>query len=188
LVVSKVKGVLFADYVRMLRMRKDVDWSQHLDDADRSYLEGRVALDGWYPMSVFERLGNAILKELAQGQLGLVRLWGRSTVDQLVNDQPFLLADGDPVETVNRFRGLRATWFDFEALTVPVLLEDECEISIQYGMGATAEEAATWQAVGFFERLLEKAGAEEVKPTFLAQSWKGQGDRTRVRLQWKSRF
>lgn len=186
--MSQVKGVLFADYVRMLRMRKDIDWSQHLDEADLSYVMGRVALDGWYPMGVFERLGNVILTVLAGGQLGLVRLWGRSTVDQLIKDQPFLLAADDPVETVNRFRGLRATWFDFEALSVPTLLEDECEIWIHYGMGAMAEEAATWQAVGFFERLLEVAGAEEVKPTFLAQSFKGQGDKTRVKLQWKSRF
>ena len=172
----------------MLRMRKDIDWSQHLDAADLTYVMGRVALDGWYPMGVFERLGDVILSQVAGGQLGMVRMFGRVTVDQLVADQPFLLAAGDPIETVNRFRGLRATWFDFDALQVPTLLEDECEIAVRYGMGKVAEEAATWQTVGFFERLLEVAGAEDVKPTFHGKSWLGQGPSSRVRFAWKSRF
>lgn len=185
---GNVKGVLFADYVRMLRLRKDIDWSQHLDAADLALVMGRVAADAWYPMDAFERLGVVILQQLAGSQLGQVRLFGRVTVDALIVDQPFLLAKDDPVETVNRFRGLRATWFDFEALTVPVLHEDECEITVQYGMGATAEEAAVWQTVGFFERLLEVAGAEDVKPGFHGKSWLGQKDRTHVRFQWKSKF
>ena len=64
--VGNVKGVLFADYVRMLRMRKDIDWSQSLDAQDLGFVLGRVALDGWYPMDVFERLGNAILTHIAR--------------------------------------------------------------------------------------------------------------------------
>lgn len=183
----QVKGILFADYVRMMRARKDVDWTQFLDENDRAVLGTRIAPEAWYPMELFERLGNAILAGAANGQLGMVRLWGQISVDALINDQPFLLAVDDPFETLNRFRGLRATWFDFEALTVPSILEDECELAVSWGMGAQAEEAATWQLVGFFERLLARAGAEDVKPQFLAQSWKGQGT-TRVRLTWKSRF
>ena len=186
--VGNVKGVLFADYVRMLRMRKDIDWSQSLDAQDLGFVLGRVALDGWYPMDVFERLGNAILTHIADGQLGQVRLFGRVTVDPLIADQPFLLAKDDPIETVNRFRGLRATWFDFDALQVPLLLDDECEIHVGYGMGQTAEEAAVWQTVGFFERLLEVSGAKDVKPSFHGKSWLGQTPTTRVQFHWQSRF
>ncbi len=186
--MNQVRGVLFADYVRMLRTRKDVDWGLHLTDDDRAFLVERIAPDGWYPMASFERIGNAIFREHAGGQLGLVRLWGRQSVNQLIHDQPFLLVEDDPFETVNRFRGLRATWFDFEALTVPTLLEDECELSINYGMGDTAEEAATWQTVGFFEQMLERAGATGLVPTFLAKSWLGQGSHSRVSLRWASRF
>ncbi len=185
--VPHVKGVLFADYVRMLRSHKEIDWRRHLVEEDRPLLAARVDPAAWYPMSTFERLGNAILEELAHGQLDMVRLWGQASVDQLCTDQPILLAPNDPVETLNRFRVLRATYFDFEALQIPTLLDDEAELVIGYGMGMPAEEAAAWQTMGFFERLLGRAGAEGITASFLSQSWQG-GGRTKIKLSWQSLY
>ena len=62
-----VKGVLFADYVRMVRGQKNVDWGRHLEGEDMRFLVARVEPDRWYPMTTFERLGNAIsVTELAE--------------------------------------------------------------------------------------------------------------------------
>jgi len=56
-----VKGVLFADYVRMIRHHKGVDWDRCLSPEDLQYVQTRVEPDQWYPMTTFERLGDAIL-------------------------------------------------------------------------------------------------------------------------------
>jgi hypothetical protein len=180
-----VKGVLFADYVRMIRGRKDVDWTRHLPVADLQLVAQRIEPNGWYPMASFERLGNAILREIAQGALEAVRMWGRFSVDQLRAATPQLVSEGDPVETLMRFRVLRATYFDFEALQVPVLNDEQAEILITYHMGATAEEAASYQTMGFFERLLEIAGASRVFAQFAERSWTGDA-RTLLELSWQS--
>jgi hypothetical protein len=180
----RVKGVLFVDYVRMLRTHKGVVWSEHLPPEDLPFLHSRIHPVDWYPMATFERMGNQILKLVAQGDLVAVRMWGRIQVDQLRALQPSLVAAGDPVESINRFRVLRATYFDFDALDVLMLHHEEALIVVNYHMGMPAEEAASWQTLGFFERLLEVSGAASVDAKFLQKSWVGD-PRTLLSLDWR---
>src|ERR1700722_9300061 len=108
-----VKGVLFADYVRMLRSHKGVDYGQDLKPEDMSFLVIRIDPDAWYPMETFERLGNTILRHVAGGVLEAVHMWGRFSVEQLHDRTPELVSANNAVETLMRFRVLRATFFDF---------------------------------------------------------------------------
>jgi hypothetical protein len=179
----QVKGSLFADYVRMIRSQKQIAWDRILAAEDRRYLRERIGAEQWYPMATFERLGDAILREIARGDLIQVRMWGRYQVDQQRRIYTSLVADGDPVETLCRFRVLRSTLFNFEALTVPLLHDDEAHMVISYHMGNPAEEAAAHQTMGFFERLLELSGASTVSARFIARSWAGDAE-TRLELQW----
>lgn len=184
-VVRNVKGVLFADYVRMIRSHKNVDWAKLLPREDLFYLRTPIEPLEWYPMETFERFGNAILTEIAGGDLEAVRMWGRLSVDQLHEASPMLVAAGDPVETMMRFRVERATYFDFEALEIPTLVEDHAHVVIHYHMGDRAEEAASFQTMGFFERLLVVAGASSVSARFAERSWAGD-PRTVLALQWSA--
>lgn len=181
--MRQVKGILFVDYVRMLRGHKGVDWSTRLPADDLPYLTAHIDPVGWYPMATFERLGNQILHLVARDDLQAVRMWGRFSADALRATQPMLLAHGDPLETINRFRVLRATYFDFDALDVPMLHDEEAEIVIRYHMGMPAEEAAALQTVGFFERLLELAGAKDVDARLRERSWLGDA-RTLLAMRW----
>jgi len=181
--MRSVRGVLFVDYVRMLRRVKGVDWTTRLDADDVTYLNTKIDLDAWYPMTTFERFGEQILDLVAQGQMATVRLWGRFSAGQLRTAHPSLLAPEDPVETMRRFHVMRQTFFDFEALTIAMLHDDEAELVIGYHMGARAEEAAAFQTVGFFEGLLELAGAREIAGTFRERSWAGDA-RTVAVLTW----
>jgi hypothetical protein len=182
-VSGQVKGILFADYVRMIRSHKTVDWSQVLSPEDRVYLSGQITPDAWYPMATFERLGNAILAHIANNDVQAVRMWGMFSVDALIFANPTLLAPGDPVETLRRFRILRAGYFDFDALEIPMLHDEEAHVIIRYNMGQPAEEAASFQTMGFFERLLERAGARDVDAQFRERSWAGDA-RTLLAITW----
>jgi hypothetical protein len=168
-----VKGQLFADYVRMIRRRKDVDWSARLTELDLTHVAAKIDPDGWYPMEVFERLGNAILAEIANGDVQAVRMWGRFSVQPLVEAQPTLLAPNDPLESLMRFHVMRSTFFDFSAIEVQSLSVEHAELEIHYYMGPTAEEAAAFQAMGFFEGLLALASANVSTAKFSERSWAG---------------
>lgn len=181
--MRQVKGVLFLDYVRMLKAHKGIEWSAILPASDLPYLERQIDTTGWYPMETFERMGNAILRFVAGGQLMPVQLWGRVSAAQMRHAQPKLLAAGDPVETLHRFKVMRQTFFDFEALEIVMVHEGEAQIAIRYHMGMPAEEAAAVQTMGFFESLLELAGAKEIRANLREKSWAGD-PRTLLVLTW----
>jgi len=178
-----VKGALFIDYVRMLRGLKDVDWTKHLLPNELGFLVSRVDPAGWYPMTTFERMGLAILEEIARKDLELVEAWGRVSIDGLIRAEPALLAPGDPRETLMRFGVLRASFFDYPALTLREVHDDEAFVDVHYGMGARAEEAATRQTMGFFDRLLATAGARDVVVKLTQRSWEGAPTST-IHVHW----
>ena len=180
----RVKGTLFVDYVRMLRMHKDVDWSTRLEPADLALLKTRIEPGAWYPMDSFERLGLAILNVVAGGQLALVHDFGRASVDWILLDEPRLLAQRDPRESLMRFHVLRQSFFDYPALEVRSLTDREACIVIDYQMGPVAEEAAAQQTLGFFERLLEVAGATAVTASFSRTRWGG-APQSVLELRWR---
>lgn len=182
--VRHVRGVLFVDYVRMLRGYKSIDWSTRLPREDLAYLQQRIDPDGWYPMATFERMGNAILATVANNNLAPVKMWGLMQASTLRAANLALLAERDPVETFSRFNVLRSTFFDFNAIEVLMLHEEEAQIAIAYHMGMPAEEAASVQTVGFFEGLLRLAEARDVRSTFREKSWAG-APRTRVEFTWQ---
>jgi len=181
--VRHVKGSLFLDYVRMLKLRKDVDWRSHLAPEDLPYLEQQIDTAGWYPMATFERFGLAILEMIADGDLEAVRVWGQITVRTVALRQPGSLVENDPRESLMRFHVLRRTLFDFEAATVIRVQDNEVCLQIAYQMSPAAEEAASYQTMGFFEGLVELAGGTEVKARFAEKSWLG-GKTTTLVVSW----
>jgi hypothetical protein len=178
-----VRGVLFLDYVRMLKAHKGVEWDAILTAEDVPYLRQQIDATAWYPMATFERMGNAILRFVAGDKMLPVQLWGRFSAAQLRAAHPMLLAPRDAVETLTRFRVMRETFFDFEALQVLMLHEGEAQIAINYYMGMPAEEAASYQTMGFFEGLLDLAGAKDIRAVFRAKQWQG-APRTILDLRW----
>ena len=179
----RVKGKLFVDYVRMLRANKEADWSRYLQPMDLSYLVQRIDPAGWYPMETFERMGVAILAEVARGELELVREWGRAQTEWISQSQPELLAQGDPTASLMRFQVLRNSFFDYSAVEFAYVYDGEAALEVKYGMGPVAEEAASLQTMGFFEKLVELAGGTGVEARFSAESWKG-APVTTIELRW----
>ena len=154
----------------MMRANKAVDWGKHLLPQDLEHLVHRVDPSGWYPMATFERMGLAILAEL-RPDMETIRAWGRAQVEWLCMQNPSALVPGDVFETLMRFRVLRGSFFDYAALEIVDLTEGEATLVISYGMSERAEEAASWQTLGFFERLLEIAGATDVRASFGTKAW-----------------
>lgn len=178
-----MRGILFVDYVRMVRGKKSIDWSEYLRDVDREVIAQPIDLDGWYPMETFERLGVGIVREVAHQQLVAVRMWGRFQLDFVRKQFPTIVAENDPRDTLMRFHAMRRGFFDYDALDVLEVLDDSAMVAVQYRMAAEAEEAACHQTMGFCERLVEVAGAKDVKAAFGAQSWRG-APRTLIELRW----
>lgn len=179
----QVKGVLFVDYVRMLRAHRESPWGAYLQPEDLPYLERRIEPALWYPMETFERLGLAILHAVAGDDLSLVRQWGRLSIAELASTVENIVVPGDPRETLMRFHVYRRSFFDFEAITMLQIDDVSADLRIDYGMSPVAEEAASFQALGFFEGLVELADGRSVEASFSERSWRGD-TRTVLRVAW----
>jgi hypothetical protein len=180
-----VRGSFFAEYVRMIRRRKDVNWMGELRVEDLALVQQHITPEAWYPMASFERLGLAILAHFEGPALDAVRLWGSYSAHQFVRDHAQLLADGDPVETLMRLRVQRATLFDFPAFDIPTLTEGHAVVTMRYCMGEVAEEAACHQTLGFCESIVALAGGQKVHGALGELSWLGAPLTTLV-LSWES--
>lgn len=181
-----VKGVLFVDYVRMLRAHRDESWARHLERGDLAYLDRHVDPDGWYPMEVFERLGIAILETVARGDLELVRRWGQLTAAYVAGTVEGLVVPGDPRESLMRFQVYRRSFFDFDSLRVLRIDDGLADLEIAYQMSDRAEQAACCQTMGFFEGFIELADGAAIQASFLERRWAGDS-RTLLRLVWEAR-
>lgn len=179
-----VKGVLFVDYVRMLRAHREAPREPCLQPEDLPYLEQRIEPSLWYPMETFERIGLAILHNIAGDSLDLVRQWGRLSIADLASTIEHIVVPGDPRESLMRLHVYRRSFFDFEALAMLRIDDVSADVRIDYGMSAVAEEAASVQALGFFEGLVELADGRCVEASFSERSWQGDAQTT-LRLTWE---
>lgn len=178
-----VRGLLFVEYVRIIRAFKEVPWAQHLLEEDMVWLSQKIEDDLWYPMGSYERMGLAIMDKVAGGSLSLIRRWGRETVAALHEKHPHMIVEGDPQETFRRFDNFREILFDFPAVLFRFIRDGEVLLEIDYGMSPRAEETASHQSMGFIERLLELAGAEKITVEQVSRSWAGD-DKTAIRARW----
>jgi hypothetical protein len=168
----------------MIRRRKDVDWMRTLRVEDLALVQQRIALEAWYPMSSFERLGLAILANFEGAKLDAVRLWGHFSAQQFSRDHTTLVATDDPVETLMRLKVQRATLFDFPAFDISTLIDGHAVLAVGYGVGQVAEEAACHQTLGFCEGVLALAGARRVQGALGERSWLG-APHTALVLDWQ---
>lgn len=180
-----VRGDLFVDYVRMIKSRKDVDWSKYLLPDDMRFLNETITNSEWYPFDTFERMGVGIITEYADKDMQTVRLWGRTQVNDLIRTHKDLICEGDAAETLMRYHVLRKTFFNFSAVDLAGVDDGYAKLRISYNMSRLAEEAATYQTLGFFEGLLTLSGATDIRYKFASRLWEGDAY-TILEMQWRS--
>lgn len=179
-----VRGVLYVDYVRTLR-RYVADWQTVLPPDVVAVVSARADPDRWYPMASFEQLGVAILDHVVRGEIDAVRLWGRETLKVVLPFFPDLNAVGDPRESLMRFQNFFLGLFDFETVALEDLNDEEASFRVHWGMSPRAEEAATWQAIGFFEEMVTAAGGRNVRTKLHSRSWLPREPPTTFSLHWE---
>ena len=179
-----VKGALFLDYVRMVKKRKDVNWGQYLTPEDNKILEQLILPSAWYPLETYQRLGAAVLHEIAKGKVELVRQWGRISMEELTKVYANLVCAGNPLRSLEIFQLLRTRFFDSEVLEVTPVGDNGARIKVDATFAGEAEEAYAYQMLGSFERLLELSGAKNIKYRFSQASRKGDPN-TVIEIKWE---
>jgi len=181
----KIKGEFLVDYVRMIKSRKDLDWSEYLTVEDLLFLKKRIVGNEWYPMAPFERIATAIFKKVTQSNVEIVRLWGRMQAEEVARTYDSLVSKGNPHDSLIQFQVLRQTFFNYDPINVMELFRNFAKLEMNFAMNPAAEQAATYQTLGIFERLAELSGASNIKFKFPSKSWEG-GKSTVLEMDWSN--
>ena len=168
-----VKGAFLGHYIQTIKNRKDIDWSKHLSPEDLVFLQKRIVDNEWYPLDIFERIGTVIFKEIAHEDPAIVRLWARIRANELAKIYENMICVGDPYESLIRFMVVRQNFFNFSPINVTVFFKNYAKLEIAFELNPLAEKGASYQTLGYFERLLELSGAVNVKHNFLRKRWEG---------------
>jgi hypothetical protein len=182
--MTKVKGTLIIDYVRIIRSNRQRNWDQWLTPEDWKIIDGQVHPSNWYPYDCFRRIGFAVFKEIANSDLKIAQQFGRLTIRNLLGIYKNVIAEGDVVASVKNFSNLRRTFIQGDTETK---VAESGKNWLRYEMEMPGEEpdpdrlnAFAYQASGTVAELAEQAGAKqvqiEVKPA---------GDRYNVLLRWQ---
>ncbi len=179
-----VKGTLCADYVKIIKKRKDIDWDKYLEPEDNILLEETILSSNWYSMETFMRMGLAVFKEIAGSNLNTVHGGGRIFMDELIKTYLNLVVVGDPLRSMEKFKMMRSRFFDFECMEITKVDDSTAELHLELGFGKDGDEAYTHHMVGAFERLLEMCKAKDIETEIIRKSWEGESESV-VLLKWK---
>jgi len=179
-----VKGTLFLDYVRMIRKRKEVDWSKHLTREDQKILSQMILPSEWYPLETFQHCGVAVLKEIARGDMEGVRVWGRQSMDELIKIYKNLAEESDALKALEKLQLLRRRFYDFEGLEISPQTGNRVQVKVDMAFGGVADEAYAYQMLGTVERLLERTGAKNIQFKFIQKVWQG-APATTIEFSWE---
>jgi hypothetical protein len=181
---GRVKGTLFVDYVRMIKSRRDIDWGKYLNDEDMNFLDQPLLPSSWYPYDTFERFGLAIFHEIAGGKMEMVRLWGKMSTDLLLKIYKKMLEAGDPARSARNLSVALKVLFDFPGMELETQSPTSLLLKVRFSQNAVAAEAQAYQALGYTERLLDLAGAEQIQHTFVKRIWRGDPE-TLIKMNWE---
>jgi len=106
-----VKGTVLLDYVRVIRTNPDRAWAKWLNPEDMEIINGQVLASGKYPFMSFCRIGHAVFKEIAQGNLETVRGFGHFFIKGMMEVYgKAVLVPGDPFATIDKFTQMYKVW------------------------------------------------------------------------------
>ena len=168
-----VRGSVFVDYVRMIRARPDVEWASQLADADERLLERRISDHDWYPFDALERMGGAILGEVAQWDMDRVEAWGRVTLDNLDRRYGGFVTAGAPLASLRGFSEVCPELLNFPGIQVGDLVDGSGRLIIDIPADQHVQTAAYHLMVGLITRLLGRSGAGTVRHAHRYAAWAG---------------
>jgi hypothetical protein len=181
---DKVKGVMLIDLVRIVRANKELPWDEYLTKDEMDLIQGKIMPSTWYPFEVFEHIGYAVF--MLEGGQDVKNSWnfGRFTIEDTFQKvySNVLFKEKDPLSVIKRFVTLRKQFFryedpGFESMNMESLGDNKVRIIIRTSFASkprkVAEDIKSYsgklsasfanQLAGSFQRLLEIAGARDIK-------------------------
>ncbi len=164
----QIKGTFILDFVKIIRSNRDGNWDRWLEPEDWEIVNSQILPSNWYPLASWERIGNAVFKEAARGNLDLIRAYGPVMMKNLLNVYSHVLVKGDPAASIEKFEGIRRTFI--KGLESNISITERAEGRVRLNIKHIYQdrdflEAFTHATAGNIEELVKQAGGMNVSVT-----------------------
>jgi hypothetical protein len=180
----QVKGSLLVDFVKMIRATPDLPWADHLPAEDLELVNQMILPASWYPLESFQRIGLAVFKLVAKENYDMLRAYGRSQADKLHQENPGMVSQGRPGDTLEKQRVIQQRFYSFD-LTES---EDVGPGHIIVHIYTNPEEVGVKMMIeinsGQVERLIELSGGTNIEVKLIEAVWEG-ADRSSLEVKWE---
>lgn len=181
----KVKGTMLVDYVKIIRSRKDIPWEKYLTREDMDIVRQRIFPMGWYPFDFFRRAGLAILHEVANDDMEVVRQFGKITMKNLTEKTLTMLKDCNNVfDSFKRLNTIGDRFFNFATPRYEKEGEKSLRVTLMNVPDVEGVEAFCYQIIGNYEYMIEFYGGKNVKLDWDKKTWEGDKNTSFI-LSWE---
>jgi uncharacterized protein (TIGR02265 family) len=169
----------------MIKSTRDLEWDKYLTEEDLELANELILSSVWYPLETYKRMGLAVFKLLAKGNLEAAWGWGRASVEEQTKTYKTIIQENNPIGTLRRFSGIQRQFVDFEFIDINELGPGKVQIVFKMVLGDEADEAYAHHLGGVLEGLVELSGAESVKVDINEKCWEG-SENTVFEIEWKN--
>jgi len=181
----RIKGNFLKDYVKIVRESPELDWNKYLNEADWHIIREMVIPLSWYPAGTMGRIGRGIFEMRSKKDYSLVRLHGRSRVDQVFDDGTRqILCKNSPAEALQVYTLIARRYIDEIEIKLESSGDNFAEVSFY-----PVDDVPSWDLfreiqAGTMERVVELNRGKDPHAEFRSEKREGR-EACIVRLTWQ---
>lgn len=180
--MSKVKGTLMMLAIKIIRANKTGIYDDKFTAAEWKVLKGIIYPSGWYSFDLYKKMVNATAE--VENDVNDEKLfnWGYDNADLLLSRfYSIFIIEGSVVDTIQNYVAFNKMLFD--SCRIEMYRKEDKKIQLGF-FGYTSDFEVFYRLVrGWLYRIVERAGAQNIKSYFIAKSWEGDPD-TLIEYTW----
>jgi uncharacterized protein (TIGR02265 family) len=180
--MARVKGTMLLGLVKTVRADRTNTYDPYLSDLDRDFISRQVLPSSWYPFEEYKKTFSAVIDVLTKGDMELVRKMGQAYgADIVSNVYKNLVIEGNPMESLKKYRIVFNMFFDFGEAEFEAVSENSGRLSIR--KFDPEFEAFYYIFMGWVEECLELSGAKNPRGRSTSRSWADDPETT-IEFSW----
>jgi len=158
-----VKGSVLIDYVKLFNASPHLPWSDHLTPEDLAQLRQLILPVSWYPLELFQRLGQAVFKLVSKENDAVVHGFGRFLADKMNQENPGMVTQGRPQDTLRKYAMIQDRLYSFKVLQIEALGPGQVLVRIMPSLDTAGARLFAAVTAGTIERLIELSAGRQVQ-------------------------
>jgi len=166
----KVKGTWFLPYVQMIRANKarKAEFDDFLQPQDWEIINNKVLVSSWYPFESYRRMGEAVFRVLARGDLQTVQATGQGLMREMLKTYKNMVVANDPIASLGKLLQNQSNFFRNIDSMISFTKKEPGQVEIQLAMtheflADPVTLAFAHQIAGKMEELISQAGGKHAK-------------------------